>query len=124
MSQRITRVRELLKRELSDLINRDFEFGGALVTVNDVDVTPDLRNGHVFVSTLGANGRDQEILDELNQNAGQMQNRVAKRVVLKFTPRLHFKLDDSIKRGVGIVSLIDSIDIPDEIEHEEGDPEL
>ena len=41
MSQRILRVRELLKREIGTLISQDYSFN-ALVTVNDVDVTPSL----------------------------------------------------------------------------------
>ncbi|MFT5468938.1 MAG: ribosome-binding factor A [Verrucomicrobiales bacterium] len=109
------RVRELMKRELGVILNREFEFGGALVSVADVDVTPDLRQGHVFVSTLGAKGREQSIIDKLNANSGVIQNKMIKRVVLKFTPQLHFKHDDSIKRGVEMVEFIDDIDIPDEI---------
>lgn len=115
MSQRMLRVRELMKRELGVILNREFEFGGALVSVADVDVTPDLRQGHVFVSTLGAKGREQSIIDKLNANSGVIQNKMIKRVVLKFTPQLHFKHDDSIKRGVEMVEFIDDIDIPDEI---------
>jgi len=116
MSQRLLRVRELLKRELSVLINRDFEFGGALVTISDVDVTPDLRQGHVFVSALGANGREQEIIDKLNAAHGQIQNKLTKRVILKYTPNLRFQYDDSIRRGVDVVSLINEIDIPEELD--------
>jgi len=115
MSQRLLRVRELLKRELSVLINRDFEFGGALVTINDVDVTPDLRHGHVFVSTIAANGREKEIIAQLNDKRGMIQSKLAKRVILKFTPQLHFRHDESIQRGVNVVALIDGIDIPDEL---------
>jgi ribosome-binding factor A len=39
---------------------------------------------------------------------------VMKRVVLKYTPRLHFHADHSIERGVNMVSLLDSIaeDLP------------
>lgn len=115
MSQRLLRVRQLMMREMSDVIRREFDFGGALVTVNDIDLTPDLRQGHVFVSTLGAAGREKSIIDTLNQKHGLIQNKMAKRVLLKNTPRLHFQHDESIKRGADMVTLIDGIDIPDEI---------
>ena len=46
MSQRLLRVRELLKREIGSLLTNDYSFN-ALVTVNDVDVTPDLKNAHI-----------------------------------------------------------------------------
>jgi ribosome-binding factor A len=42
MTNRIARVRELMKTELAAILQKDFEFGGALVTVHDVDLTPDL----------------------------------------------------------------------------------
>lgn len=125
MSQRLLRVRELLRREISTVISRDFEFGGALVTINDVDLTPDLRKGHVFVSTLGAGGREEKIIEKLNENRGLIQQKLTKRVVLKNTPQLHFQHDDSVKRGVDVVDLIDGIEIPDQLEPlEEGDIEL
>tara|TARA_R110002096_G_scaffold215310_8_gene403082 strand:- start:8388 stop:8765 length:378 start_codon:yes stop_codon:yes gene_type:complete len=116
MSQRLLRVRELLRREISTVISRDFEFGGALVTINDVDLTPDLRKGHVFVSTLGASGREDKIIDKLNESRGLIQQKLTKRVVLKNTPQLHFQHDDSVKRGVDVVDLIDGIEIPDQLE--------
>ncbi len=116
MSQRLLRVSELLRRELSTVISRDFEFGGALVTINEVDLTPDLKKGHVFVSTLGAKGREQSIIDKLNDHRGAIQQKLTKRVILKYTPQLQFHHDDSVKRGVGMVNLIDGIEIPDELE--------
>ncbi len=115
MSQRLQRVRELLRRELGELLQKEFDFDGALVTVNAVDVTPDLRNAHVFISMMQAQGREDDIIRDLNQRHGYLQNRIAKRVVLKYTPQLHFRYDDSVKRGTDVVALIDGIDIPEEL---------
>ena len=53
MKHRLLRVNELLKRELSSLIAREITFENALVTINQVDVTPDLKSAHVYVSILG-----------------------------------------------------------------------
>lgn len=109
MSNRLARVSELLKRELGTVLERDFQFDGVLVTVHFVDVTPDLRNAHVFVGIVGAAKRPQEIIDLLNRKHGQIQAQVMKRVVLKYTPQLHFTLDQSVERGVRIVNLLDEI---------------
>ncbi len=48
MKHRLLRVNELLKRELSGIITRELNFEGALVTLNQVDVTPDLKHAHVL----------------------------------------------------------------------------
>ena len=51
MKHRQLRVNELVKRELSGIITREINFEGALVSINAVDVAPDLKSAHVFVST-------------------------------------------------------------------------
>ena len=109
MSQRILRVRELLKREIGSLISQDYGFN-ALVTVNDVDVTPDLRNGHVFIGVIGSDQEKVKIVKTLNRERGMIQKKISKRVVMKFTPKLHFKSDESIERGVRTLNVIDSLD--------------
>lgn len=115
MSQRLSRVAELILRELAAIIARDFDFQGALVSICSVDVTPDLRHANVFISSLGAKGNEDSIVDKLQAHRAVLQQKLSKRVILKFTPQLHFKHDDSIKRGTDVVSLIDQMDIPDEL---------
>ena len=109
MSQRILRVRELLKREIGTLISQDYSFNG-LVTVYDVDVTPDLRNGHVFIGVIGADQEKTKVVSALNKERGMIQKKISKRVVMKFTPKLHFKSDESIERGVRTLNVIDELD--------------
>ena len=109
MSQRILRVRELLKREIGTLISQDYSFNG-LVTVNDVDVTPDLRNGHVFIGVIGSDQEKTKVVSTLNKERGMIQKKISKRVVMKFTPKLHFKSDESIERGVRTLNVIDELD--------------
>jgi len=104
------RVSELMKRELSTVIQRDYEFSDVLVTINAVDVTPDLRQAHVFVGMIGDPKRQRKILAKFQRDAGQLQVKISKRVVLRYTPRLNFKLDDSIERGVQLLSVIQDID--------------
>jgi len=104
------RVRELMKRELSNVIQRDYDFKDVLVTVNEVDVTPDLRQAHVFLGMLGDAQAGRKALAKLKRDAGQLQVKLTKRVVLRYTPRLNFKLDDSVERGVHLLAVIQGID--------------
>ena len=64
MKHRQLRVNEVVKRELSGIIAREINFEGALVSINAVDVSPDLKSAHVFVSTLGANNL-ASVIDKL-----------------------------------------------------------
>ncbi|MGB2402194.1 MAG: 30S ribosome-binding factor RbfA [Akkermansiaceae bacterium] len=108
MSQRLDRINELLRREISTVLQRDFEFGGALVTVSGVDITQDLREAKVFVGVLGGYGG--KVVEQLEQKRGLIQNRIAKRVVLRCTPRLDFRLDTSAARGVDMINVLDEVE--------------
>lgn len=108
MKHRLLRVNELLKRELSVIITREIAFEKGLVTINQVDVTSDLKNAHVFVSVLGANGA--KVIEKLEAHRKTLQSELARHVVLKYTPHLVFHLDDSIARGARIIEIMQEID--------------
>src|SRR5689334_17257894 len=98
MKHRLLRVNELVKRELSGIIARELTFGSSIVTINHVDVTPDLKNAHVFVSVLGE-GAPATVMSSLEDHRVTLQAELARHVVLKYTPHLNFHLDNSIERG-------------------------
>ena len=110
MTNRMTRVCELIKRELGPIISREFDFGGALVTVNDVDITPDLRQGFVHVGVIGGKSQGDSVVQRLNDKSGLIWKRLTERVVLKYTPRLSFRLDTSVERGVRVLNAIEEVD--------------
>ena len=72
MKHRQLRVNELVKRELSGIIGREINFEGALVSINAVDVAPDLKSAQVFVSTLGA-GNGKGVIDKLEAHRSALQ---------------------------------------------------
>lgn len=102
------RVNELLRREISAVLQRDYEWPDRLVTVNGVEITQDLKEGKVWVGVLG--GSADTVISRLNREHGSIQARVMKRVVLKSTPVLSFRHDDSAVRGVEIVNLLQEVD--------------
>ncbi len=113
MNLRLQRVCELLKRELGSILVRDMQFDSPLVTVRGVDITPDLKQAHVFVSALGSANERRDAITSLEKNRVSLQHELMKRVVLKHTPQLNFKLDDSIERGTRILEIMDDLGLPD-----------
>jgi len=107
MSLRIDRVNELLKREIGTVVQKDYEWHGALVTVSAVETTQDIKEAKVWISVLG--GRPEPVVEKLNHEHGSIQKKVSKRVVLKSTPVLRFRFDGSAERGVEIVNLLDEV---------------
>lgn len=112
MKHRLERVKEVLKRELSEIIPREITFKAALVTVQSVDITPDLKNAHVFVSAIGSDAEKRAAITKLAEHRQLLQHEVSKRVVLKYTPQLHFQLDESIERGARIIEILNEIEVP------------
>ena len=112
MKHRIERVNEVIKRELGDLILRHCHFAAALVTVQQVDITPDLKHAHVFISVIGAEAQQHQALAQLHKLRAEFQRELSKRVVLKFTPQLHFKLDAAAERGDRILQIMNDLDLP------------
>ena len=109
MKHRQLRVNELVKRELSAIIARELNFEGVLVSVNAVNVTPDLKNAHVFVSILGS-ANSANVIDRLEAHRPALQAELSRHVVLKYTPHLIFHLDDSIERGARVLEILQDLE--------------
>ncbi len=112
MKHRLLRVNELLKRELSTLIPREINFEGALVTVSQVDVTPDLKQAHAYVSVLGKKKDQAAAMAKLEEHRAILQSELARSVTLKYTPHLVFHLDDTIERGARVFEILKEIEPP------------
>jgi ribosome-binding factor A len=111
MKHRQLRVNELLKRELSGIVTRELAFESALVSINHVDVSPDLKSAHVFVSVLGSE-TGSSVMTKLESHRSMLQAELARRVVLKYTPHLVFHLDDSIERGSRVIKILQELETP------------
>ena len=111
MKHRMLRINEVVKRELSAIIAREMSFEGALVSVNHVDVTSDLKNAHVFVSVLGEES-GESVISRLSSHRATLQAELARHVTMKYTPHLIFHLDSSIERGARIIEILQEIEAP------------
>jgi len=107
-SERLRRVNEAVRQVLSDAVTLDLKDPRVgFVTVTAVDVSPDLRHAHVFVSVLGEPAEREATLAGLRSAHGFLQRRVATELRLKHTPTLAFAYDDTAERGMRISQLID-----------------
>jgi ribosome-binding factor A len=117
-SLRIQRVRELLKREIGEVIRREFEVSEAgLITVNDVDVSGDLHSAVVFISVLGRPEQQKRAITLLAHHRKRIQGLVGRAVVLKYTPTLRFKVDHSVNRGNRVLEIMNEL-FPDDTSSE------
>jgi ribosome-binding factor A len=110
-SLRLQRVRELLKRELGEIIRREIPVGSAgLITVNDVVISADLHAASVYVGVLGNEDQKKKALHELHHHRKRIQGLVGKAVILKYTPQLRFVIDESLEHGNRVLKIIDELE--------------
>ena len=106
---RSRRVGEQMQRELALLIQQEVKDPRlGMVTVSAVEVTRDLAHAKVFITVMNADAEQTKgSLAVLNRAAGFLRRELARRMLLRAVPELHFIYDESIERGASISSLID-----------------
>lgn len=108
-SVRVLKVGERVRHILSELLARqevhDDTVSAANISVTEVRMSPDLRNAGVYVKPLL--GKDEDtIIKALRQNTAFLQKEVAKRLGLKFAPKLQFRADESFDEAERIERLL------------------
>ena len=113
---RITRVEELVKREVAAIIQDkliDPRLG--LVTVTGVKVSRDLGYADISLSVMGGDKIEKTSLDILNGAAGYVRNELGNVIVMKKIPKLRFHPDEEYKKAMRIYELLNDIETSDEL---------
>jgi ribosome-binding factor A len=109
-SKRVIRVGEVIRMEIANLIlNEVKDPRVGFVTVTGVEVSPDLRDAKVMVSVMGGDKEKESSIIALNNSKGFLQYKINEVLCMKFTPRLVFKLDESLDHSIQINKIIDKI---------------
>ncbi len=112
MSERRTaKISEEIKRELSSMIMNELKDPRVkgLVSITHVDVTNDLRFAKVYVSVFADEESRNSALKGLSKASGYLRSELAKRLRLRYTPELIFKIDNSIEYGSKINKMLSEI---------------
>ena len=120
MSNRIVRINELVQREINDILRRRYTAEAVAITVSEVRVAPDLRDGRVFVAILGEPGEVAERFRWLQKKSPEIRGELASRIVLKFLPHLTYVLDKSGDRVARLLRAMDEIEHQAEPSREPG----
>ncbi len=118
-SQRIERVQKLLRSEVSSILLRKLKDPRVgIVTITEVDVSPDLKTARVFFSVLKEDESEEEALAGLKSAAGFIRSELMRVLHLRPMPMLEFELDASLARGAR------TLDLLDQVRHEQEDDGL
>ncbi len=110
-SQRQLRVGELVRHALAEMLLRgdvhDPVIESHLITIPEVQVTPDLRLATIFVMPLG--GKDaEEVIAAFERNKKYLRGEIAHAINLKFAPDIRFRFDDRFEEVRRIDELLRS----------------
>ena len=117
-SRRIERINHLLRQELADLLTREIKdetLHTAMISITDVETSPDLRNAKVYFSVYGDESTIEAARQHLKRASGFLHHNLKERLDLRHTPHLEFVFDPSLERGDRIMRLMRSIE--EEREH-------
>ena len=121
MRIRPEKVAHLMRREVADILQRRVRDPrvSAMVSVTDVQVTPDLSFARVFVSILGDPAEREATLEALGHAAGFVRHELGERLGLREVPEVRFVYDESLDRGARVEDLLKRIQDGRPVEDEE-----
>ena len=109
-AERTRRVAELIRRELSGLLAREVDDRRMrMVSITGVGVSKDLKQAVVHVSAMEEGADPAEIEKALNGAGKYLRYLLGRQLEMKSTPALRFCYDHSIRRGMEMSRLIDSL---------------
>jgi len=103
----------LLRQEIADLLTREVKdqtLATALISITEVDTSPDLRQAKVYFSVYGDDEVVQSAHQHLRRAAGFLHHGLKDRLELRYIPHLEFVLDESLARGDRIMRLMRTIE--------------
>ncbi len=119
MSQRTSRIDELLRQEIGQALESELADPGiGFVTVTDVETSPDLSRARVWVSVIGPEERRKEALAALRRAMPYIRRSLGSKIRLRRIPEFEVRLDDTAERGTRVLHLIQELDAgrsPDEV---------
>jgi ribosome-binding factor A len=110
MSRRTSRVAQLYREELARLMARENTLEGLLLTITSIEITPDLKQAFIYLSSLNKQKPLEESIAIVQEHARDWQHAIGKRVRLKNLPRLSFRPDTSLERGDRVLHILSQID--------------
>ena len=107
---RLERINSEIKKTLAHIIDtelRDPQID-AMVSVSDVEITPDLAEAKVFITSIGKTPKE-EVLSRIKCAGGFLRGKLSKQIKLRVTPRLNFYLDNSMEYSNKIENILKNI---------------
>jgi len=117
MFKRAERVAGEAHRALSDIAMRELKDPRVIpFSITSVQVSDDLRLAYVRIIPIGGVGDEVKLLEGLNSATGFLSRKVARRLQMKYSPKIEFFLDEHLSKALNIVQALDDLEDKDTLE--------
>ncbi|MEM0951884.1 MAG: 30S ribosome-binding factor RbfA [Cyanobacteria bacterium P01_H01_bin.74] len=124
---RVDRIRKAISREFDDILRNDIKdpaFVNQLISVTDVTVTNDLRYTTIYLSIMGEESKQKQLIDLLTEYTPKIRYGLGKRIQLRHTPEVIIKQDTSLERGARMLELLNQIATADTEQEEKSSEKI
>lgn len=109
MSNRISRINNLIKQELSKILLRELDFPkDVLVTLTRIETSIDLREAKVYISVIPEE-QFEKVLKILNKEIFNLQQKLNQRLKMKIIPKLKIIKEEKTKEAAKIEEILESL---------------
>lgn len=110
MTYRPKRLAEAIKKEVFDILKNDLRDPRiGFITITNVEVSTDLQHAKIFTSIYGSDQEQKKTMEILQKAQGYIRGEIGRRIRVRYTPEVMFKLDKSIAQGSKIISLMEKV---------------
>jgi len=123
-SRRTQRVNELLREVIAEVVARELKdprLTDLMISITEVQSSPDMHEARVLVSVLGDEEQQQDALAALTRSSGYIWRQIRPHLKLRSIPRLEFRLDTRIAEEREIQDMIDALPQAPSEEASDGD---
>jgi len=105
MPDRITRINEKLKLEVSKIVERTIDVDDAIVTVLGASASPTLEHASIWISVYPSS-KIQEVMESISGSIYDIQKEVNKRFKIRTVPKVQFKIDRSEENAARVEEIL------------------
>jgi len=107
-NNRIKKVNKLLKQEISQLLLREIDFNDILVTVTNVETSPDLRQAKIKITVIPTE-KGEQALTNIKREIFVIQQELNKKLSLRVVPKIRFEIDQTELKAQRIEEILEKI---------------
>ncbi len=108
MKDRISRINSLIQEKISEILVREIFVKDVFITVQNVDVSKDLKYAKIKISVIPFN-QSKKVLEVLDKQQPNLQRILNKEIVIKFVPKIRFVIDKIEEKAGRVEEILRSL---------------